>query len=82
MNSATRSAATWFTVVAPCAGTVTFHASRALASDLDVFAAGEILASVGERVVEAPDRCFVWQTFAADGASVDEGAPLFELRFA
>lgn len=71
-----------FTVVAPCTGRLTLHASRALASDLEVFAAGEIIASVGEWVVEAQERCFIWQTFAADGASVDEGAPLLEVRFA
>lgn len=70
------------TLRAPVGGTVLFHAPPALCGELEVFAAGDVVADVGHVEVCAPARGFVVRHLAAEGTTVEQAMPLVDFRTA
>lgn len=80
MNVATDVRGGTTTIVAPAAGRLRLHPPAALCGELEVFDAGEVLASIDAVAVSAPASGFVLRALVADGAAVDAGAPILEYR--
>lgn len=80
MSVATRARGRTVILTAPRSGPVRFLPPRELCGELEVFHEDEIVASVAGDCLQAPGRCFILRLFVADGAFVEEGAPVMELK--
>lgn len=78
MNAATDVRAGTTTIVAPAAGRLRLHPPAALCGELEVFDAGDVLASIDAVVVATPASGFVLRALVADGAVLEEGTPILE----
>lgn len=70
---------------APSTGRVWFHPPRMLCGELEVYEAGESVASIESGSVtpiRAPARGFVLRTFATDGDHIEESMDLLLFRTA
>lgn len=85
MTVLTTEASGTITLCAPSPGRVRFHPPRMLCGELEVFEAGETIASIEfESVthIRAPIRGFVLRAFAGDGDQVEESTALLLFRTA
>ena len=77
MSVATEHRAGTVILAAPIAGRVRLHPPKTLCGELEVFESGETIADVdGAGRIEAPARGFVVRAHVADGALVEDGAPV------
>jgi multidrug efflux pump subunit AcrA (membrane-fusion protein) len=80
MTTLTRIRGGRLVVVAPCEGVVVFSPPPSPAGELEVFARGDVLATVAGVLVEAPGDGFVLALHVEDGTTVRTGARLLTFR--
>lgn len=76
MTAATKSGVGCVVLCAPCAGRLRFVPPRALCGELEVYDAGQILATIDAGVIAAPASGFVVRVLAADGTNVAAGSDI------